>query len=167
MRFWLLDGIVAYEAGKRLRAIKRLTLAEEYLPDHFPSFPVMPGVLMLEALVQAGSWLVRLSEDFAHSVIVLRQAKGIKYGSFVEPGKCLSLSVELTAPVLPPPSELVWLKAAGDVDGMPTVSARIGLARYNLADRLPGGSELDAELKTVYRRQLALLLQSCGGRESR
>jgi len=165
MRFWLLDRIVAYEAGKRLQAIKRLTLAEEYLAEHFPAFPVMPGVLMLEALVQAGSWLVRLSEDFAHSVIVLRQAKGIKYGSFVEPGKCLRLSVELTAPALPPPSELVWLKAAGDVDGTPTVSARIGLARYNLADRLPDGSELDAELKTVYRRQLALLLQSSSGRE--
>ena len=42
-------------------------MAEEYLADHFPNFPVMPGVLMLEAMTQAGAWLMRLSEDFAHS----------------------------------------------------------------------------------------------------
>ncbi len=159
MRFWLLDRIANYEPGKRLQAVKQLTLAEEYLAEHFPSFPVMPGVLMLEALVQAGSWLVRLSEDFAHSVIVLRQAKGVKYGNFVEPGKCLHLSVELTDSRLPSPPELVWLKGVGEVDGTLTVSARIGLARYNLSDRLTHGVELDAELKNVYRRQLALLLR--------
>ena len=45
--------------------VKNLSLAEEYLSDHFPGFPVMPGVLMLEALTQAGAWLVRELEDFA------------------------------------------------------------------------------------------------------
>ena len=55
----------------------------------------MPGVLMLEALTQAGAWLIRETEDFAHSVIVLKQAKTIKYGSFVEPGRQLQLRVEL------------------------------------------------------------------------
>lgn len=160
MRFCLLDKIANYEPGKRLQAVKQLTLAEEYLAEHFPSFPVMPGVLMLEALVQAGSWLVRLSEDFAYSVIVLRQAKGVKYGNFVEPGKCLNLSVELTDSRLPSPPALIWLKGVGEVDGIPTVSARIGLARYNLSDRLTTyGAELDAELKNVYRRQLAFLLR--------
>ena len=57
----------------------------------------MPGVLMLEALTQAGAWLIRDMEDFAHSVIVLKQAKTIKYGSFVEPGRQLQLRVELIA----------------------------------------------------------------------
>ena len=54
---------------KSLVAVKNLSLAEEYLADHFPGFPVMPGVLMLEALTQAGAWLVRDMEDFAHSVV--------------------------------------------------------------------------------------------------
>ncbi len=57
----------------------------------------MPGVLMLEALTQAGAWLIRDMEDFAHSIIVLKQAKTIKYGSFVEPGRQLELRVELTS----------------------------------------------------------------------
>ena len=77
--------------------MKNLSLAEEYLSDHFPGFPVMPGVLMLEALTQAGAWLIRDMEDFAHSIIILKQAKTIKYGSFVEPGRQLELRVELTS----------------------------------------------------------------------
>ena len=57
----------------------------------------MPGVLMLEALTQAGAWLIRDMEDFAHSIILLKQARTIKYGSFVEPGRQLELRVELTS----------------------------------------------------------------------
>ncbi len=46
MRFQLLDRILEVEPGKSIRMVKNLTLAEEYLADHFPTFPVMPGVLM-------------------------------------------------------------------------------------------------------------------------
>ena len=59
MRFHLIDRIDGHEAGKSLRAKKFLALGEEYLADHFPSFPVMPGVLMLQAVVEAASWLWR------------------------------------------------------------------------------------------------------------
>ena len=59
MRFVLVDRIISQETGQSLVAVKNLSLAEEYLADHFPGFPVMPGVLMLEALTQAGAWLVR------------------------------------------------------------------------------------------------------------
>jgi 3-hydroxyacyl-[acyl-carrier-protein] dehydratase len=69
MRFTLLDRITDLEVGKRITASKSLSLAEEYLADHFPSAPVMPGVMMLEALVQASAWLVRVSEDFARALI--------------------------------------------------------------------------------------------------
>src|SRR3954467_4337978 len=95
MRFVLIDRIVELKPGHSLVAVKNLSLAEEYLADHFPGFPVMPGVLMLEALAQSGAWLIRDMEDFAHSVILLKQAKTIKYGSFVEPGRQLELRVEL------------------------------------------------------------------------
>ena len=57
MRFNLIDRIVEVRPGRGLQAVKNLTLGEEYLADHFPTFPVMPGVLMLETLVEAGAWL--------------------------------------------------------------------------------------------------------------
>src|SRR6266853_3121195 len=95
MRFQLLDRILAVEPGKSIRMVKNLTLAEEYLADHFPGFPVMPGVLMLQTLVEAGAWLLRLTEDFRHSIIVLREAKNVKYGTFMEPGRQMVVEVEL------------------------------------------------------------------------
>src|SRR6478752_10719243 len=95
MRFVLIDRITEIQTGHSLTAVKNLSLAEAYLADHFPGFPVMPGVLMLESLTQAGAWLIRATDDFAHSVILLKQAKTIKYGSFVEPGRQLELRVEM------------------------------------------------------------------------
>src|SRR5438874_13663615 len=94
MHFNLIDRILAVEADRSLKAVKLLTLGEEYLADHFPAFPVMPGVLMLQALVEAGAWLLRLSEDYKHSVIVLREAKNVKYGTFMQPGRSLIITVE-------------------------------------------------------------------------
>ncbi len=58
MKFLLVDRIESIQPGQRIVTTKALTLAEEYLADHFPAFPVMPGVLMLEALVQSAAWLV-------------------------------------------------------------------------------------------------------------
>ena len=55
MRFNLVDRIVEVQPRQALRAVKNLTLGEEYLADHFPTFPVMPGVLMLQTLVEAGA----------------------------------------------------------------------------------------------------------------
>ena len=86
MRFFLVDRIEKFEAGKSLRAIKHLTLAEEYLADHFPTFPVMPGVLQLQTVIEAGSWLMRLTEDFARNVWVVREVRAVKYGTFVGAG---------------------------------------------------------------------------------
>src|ERR671938_133909 len=96
MRFNLVDRIVEVEPGRRIRAVKNLTLGEEYLADHFPTFPVMPGVLMLQTLVEAGARLLRGTEDFRHSVITLREARNVKYGTFMEPGRQMVVTVELT-----------------------------------------------------------------------
>src|SRR5436305_12023514 len=95
MRFHLIDRILELEPGKRIRMVKNLTLAEEYLADHFPTFPVMPGVLMLQTLVEAGAWLLRLTEDYRHSVIVLRDARNVKYGNFMQPGHSLVVTEDM------------------------------------------------------------------------
>ncbi|MEL7238582.1 MAG: beta-hydroxyacyl-ACP dehydratase, partial [Planctomycetota bacterium] len=56
MRFHLLDRIDAL-SDTRIEATKQVSQAEEYLADHFPTFPVLPGVMMLEAATQAAAWL--------------------------------------------------------------------------------------------------------------
>src|SRR5438128_6942392 len=114
MRFHLVDRIVEVVPRERIRIAKNLTLGEEYLADHFPTFPVMPGVLMLETLVEAGAWLLRITEDYRHSVIVLREAKNVKYGNFMQPGKSLAVTVEFAQPV-------------GAADGLATFKGKGGV----------------------------------------
>ncbi len=139
MRFSLVDRIVEIEPGKSITAVKNLSLAEEYLADHFPGFPVMPGVLMLEAMVQSGAWLIRHTDDFAHSTILLKRARAVKFNSFVTPGNALLIEAtwQKTA------ENEVTIKGQGSVEGRPTVSARLTLERFNLADRNPDLAESD------------------------
>jgi 3-hydroxyacyl-[acyl-carrier-protein] dehydratase len=155
MRFTLIDRIVDLEPGVSITAVKALTMAEEYLADHFPRFPVMPGVMMLEAMTQASAWLVRATEDFAHSMVVLKQAGNVKYGQFVEPGQLLTV----TAEILKLDGGEVKLKAQGTVDGQVTVSGRLVLARYNLADAKPELAPVDRATKNDLKRTFALLYQ--------
>jgi 3-hydroxyacyl-[acyl-carrier-protein] dehydratase len=153
MRFNLIDRIVEVRPGQSLQAVKNLTLGEEYLADHFPTFPVMPGVLMLETLVEAGAWLLRLTDDFADSVIVLREAKGVKYGTFMEPGKQMKIAVEL----IERGNGVASFKGKGETEGQSTVSARLTLAHYNLRDRDAALHERDKRLVRHFRGLHGLL----------
>ncbi len=155
MRFSLIDRIVELEPGVRITAVKTLTMSEEYLADHFPHFPVMPGVLMLEALTQAGAWLVRVSEDFAHSIVVLKQANNVKYAQFVEPGQTL----EVTAEIVKFDKGEVKLKAYGMMSGRVMLTARLVLACYNLADSDPQHQATDEATRQDLRNQLKILYQ--------
>lgn len=142
MRFTLVDRIERLEPGRAIAATKNLTLAEEYLAEHFPTFPVMPGVLMVEAVTQAGAWLVRVTEDFKHSVILLKELRNAKFGQFVVPGKTLRLNCEL----MKDDGVVATLKATGEVDGRQSLSARLVLERFNLRDQRPELAADDAEL---------------------
>jgi len=162
MRFELLDRICEIEPGKRIVGLKNLTMAEEYLADHFPHFPVMPGVLMLEAMTQAGAWLVRATEDFAHSMVQLRQANNVKYGSFVEPGHTLTVSAEL----LKIEDGEAKLKANGKIDGRISVSARLVLVAYNLDGKITGGAEVDRATIEGLKTRFKLLCRGMQAVES-
>lgn len=139
MRFCLVDRITALEAGKSVEALKTLSLAEEYLADHFPGFPVLPGVLMLESLVQASAWLMRYTEDFAYSTVLLKQARALRFNSFVTPGQTLTVK----AAIQEWNGEHCVIKGSGTVGGVSAVSARLTLERFNLADRNPEMAESD------------------------
>jgi 3-hydroxyacyl-[acyl-carrier-protein] dehydratase len=154
MRFCLIDRISSFEPGVRLRAAKVVALSEEYLSDHFPSFPVLPGVFMLEAMTQAGAWLVRLSDDFEHSMVVLAEARNIKYADFVPPGSYLQIEVE----VLSVEGPLVKLKAWGEIEGRMAVSGRLTLRRFNLADERPEHARADREIIRRFREMKSILM---------
>jgi len=153
VRFTLIDRILAVEPGRSITAVKAVSLSEEYLGDHFPRFPVLPGVLMLEAMTQAAAWTIRLGEDFAHSAVVLRVARNVKYGDFVEPGRLLTV----TAEVLEQDACFTKVKASGRVGERTSLTARLVLERYNLADRRPHGAAIDARVRSEMRRLWAVL----------
>lgn len=92
MRFDLVDRVL--ESGDaHIVTLKQISGAEEYLQDHFPGYPVLPGVMMLEAMVQAGR---RLCEGRAPGVrLVLGKVRALKYGRFVRPGFSLRVEVRL------------------------------------------------------------------------
>ena len=91
MHFALIDTVLEQSAD-RVRAVKQVTLAEAYLQDHFPTFHVLPGVFMLEALVQAAR---KLLDAQGKPRMVLGGVKAMRYGSFVRPGEALEVDVQL------------------------------------------------------------------------
>ena len=153
MKFALIDRIVELEPGRRIVAVKAVSLAEEYLADHFPTFPVLPGVFMLEALVEAGAWLVRQYEDFAHGFVLLKEAKNVTYKSFVKPGHLLRIEVECRQ-LAPDGSEF---SGTGRCDDTEVVKARFALRHFNLADRDPASAETDARVVAAARERWALI----------
>ena len=158
MRFTLVDRILEVQPGAKITTVKTLSLAEEYLADHFPRFPVMPGVLMLEAMTHASAWLVRVSEDFAHSVVVLKEARNVKYGAFVKPGQVLTITSE----ILKQDDRETQFKVQGIVGGNVACGGRLVLERYNLADGNPGDGRpnmaaTDAHLRSQMRDLFGLL----------
>jgi 3-hydroxyacyl-[acyl-carrier-protein] dehydratase len=153
MRFVLVDRILELVPGQSIVTEKALTLAEEYLGDHFPSFPVMPGVLMVEAMVQSAAWLVRASTDFAASIIVLKQARNISYKSFVPPGQILTVNVQARN-ITQAASEFVGQGRTGERQ---VVKARFALTHSNLAEQDPALADVDRRVIQRQRELFGLL----------
>jgi 3-hydroxyacyl-[acyl-carrier-protein] dehydratase len=133
MRFILIDKITLLESGREIKAVKNVSLAEEYLSDHFPTFPVLPGVLLLEGLIESGSWLVRENENFAHSMVLLEQARNVRYKSFLAPGGQVEYHVQAKTIE----ENISSFKGTGFVNGEQIVQAKFGLRHFNLADENP------------------------------
>jgi 3-hydroxyacyl-[acyl-carrier-protein] dehydratase len=88
MKFHLIDAILQ-QSPDRIVVVKQVTQAEEYLADHFPSFPVLPGVMMIETMVQAARAML------LNPSLVLGEVKALKFGNMVRPGEALHMDVTL------------------------------------------------------------------------
>ena len=153
MRFSLIDRITQIDTGPTIKAVKVLSLAEEYLQDHFPRFPVMPGVLMLEAMTQTARWLVYHRDDFAHPCVLLREARNVKYADFVQPGQVLAIE----ATIIKEEGLLTTFKAQGVVGDKVAVSARLVLERSQLAVADPRMVPIDHYARRRMREIFQLL----------
>ncbi len=153
MRFILIDKVVSLEPGKEIKAIKTVSLAEEYLADHFPAFPVLPGVLLLEGLIESASWLVREAENFAHSMILLEQARNVKYRSFVAPGAQIEYTVQAKAIE----ENVSSFSGFGLSNGERIVEAKFGLRHFNLADEDSAMAAADATIIESLKQRWKLL----------
>jgi 3-hydroxyacyl-[acyl-carrier-protein] dehydratase len=154
VKFNLIDRI-EHLGDDRIVGVKYVSLAEEYLGDHFPTFPVLPGVLMLEAITQAATWLMHHRSGFAKSMAVLKEARNVKYGHFVAPGNFLRVEVELNKPT----DTGATFKATGNVGDKQALQARVELAYFNLADKQPALAAMDARLTEHNRQRWSVLQQ--------
>jgi 3-hydroxyacyl-[acyl-carrier-protein] dehydratase len=93
--FLLLDRVTSVVPGLKAVGYKNLTANEQFFEGHFPFRPIMPGVLMVEALAQLGCIAILMKDEFKGSLGVFTGIDGIKFRSMVTPGDRLDLSVEL------------------------------------------------------------------------
>jgi 3-hydroxyacyl-[acyl-carrier-protein] dehydratase len=110
--FLLVDRILEVEAGKRAVGIKNVTVNEEFFAGHFPSRPIMPGVLIIEAMAQVGGVMILSMEEHRHKMAYLATIENAKFRRPVVPGDQLI-------------SEVVLLRARAGM-GKVQCTARVG-----------------------------------------
>jgi 3-hydroxyacyl-[acyl-carrier-protein] dehydratase len=94
--FLLVDRITELEPGVRASGIKQVTINEWFFQGHFPGRPVMPGVLIVEALAQVGAVALLSRPEFAGRLAFFAGIDGVRFRRVVVPGDTLALTVELT-----------------------------------------------------------------------
>jgi 3-hydroxyacyl-[acyl-carrier-protein] dehydratase len=94
--FLLVDRVIELEPGVRAAGIKQVTINEWFFQGHFPGQPVMPGVLIVEALAQVGAVALLSQADHAGKIVYFAGIDGVRFRRPVVPGDTLHLAVELT-----------------------------------------------------------------------
>jgi 3-hydroxyacyl-[acyl-carrier-protein] dehydratase len=114
--FLLIDRVVEFERAKRLVAIKNVTINEPFFQGHFPGYPIMPGVLVVEAMAQAGG-IILMHElpDRAEKLVVFTGIERAKFRRPVTPGDQLRIEIEV----------LSFRPRAGRIAGRATVDGKL------------------------------------------
>ncbi len=114
--FLLIDRVVEFEPAKRLVAIKNVTINEPFFQGHFPGYPIMPGVLVVEAMAQAGG-MIMLAEiaDRDKKLVVFTGIERAKFRRPVTPGDQLRIEVDV----------LAFRSRAGRIAGRATVEGKL------------------------------------------
>ena len=94
MRFLLVDRILEWEPNKRIVGVKNITMSEDFLEFHFPRYPVMPGIMILEALTQVAGWLEAASSDFENWCL-LEFVRQSKFYGLALPGDQVRMEVDV------------------------------------------------------------------------
>ena len=139
----LVDAVTEHEPGRRMVAVKNVTVNEDFFQGHFPGSPVMPGVLMIETLAQVATVLLMHGREGAHGDrVYLRGVDNAKFRRQVVPGDRLRLEVTLGRSR----AQVARAKASAFVDDNLVAEAELVMGfTTGLSRRSPGGAEADAD----------------------
>lgn len=128
--FLLIDRITSFERHKRAAGYKNLTMNEPFFQGHFPGYPLMPGVLMIEALAQLGGTIILGPDDFRRRTALLTGIDKAKFRRPVVPGDRLDMETEL----IRRRSGMGWVSAEAKVEGKLACTAELMFSVGAVAD---------------------------------
>jgi 3-hydroxyacyl-[acyl-carrier-protein] dehydratase len=153
MRFRQLDSIVDLQPGSEITAVRTLSGDDRFYRDHFPNFPVLPGVLTLEMMFQASQWLMHKTDGFSHSLVLLKQARNVKFSSLLEPGETVNVSAQIRKMDERDATLIAQVTTAkGKV-----ASGRLTVERTDLASLAPCRAAMDGQLRRARSLQFEAL----------